>query len=87
MAPGLQFVRLGDDRLSAREVTDMKEDEEVPGYEGQVSCDFCRKHIPRSEAYQPEAQDYVAYFCGLECYQAWEREQAGEHGGQAGETD
>jgi hypothetical protein len=23
----------------------------------------------------PEASDYVAYFCGLECYQAWQAQR------------
>ena len=49
----------------------MAEEDPVPGYEGQVSCEFCRKNIPPSEAYQPEGMDYAAYFCGLSCYEAW----------------
>jgi hypothetical protein len=58
----------------------MAEDEEVPGYEGQVSCEYCRKNIPHSEAYQPEGQEYVAYFCGLECYEAWREDDAKDEG-------
>lgn len=37
----------------------------------QVSCEVCHKEIPLSEANRFEAQDYVAHFCGLECYAAW----------------
>jgi hypothetical protein len=52
--------------------------EETPGYEGQVSCGYCRKNIPRSTAYQPEGEDYVAYFCGLDCFEAWRNDGTGE---------
>ena len=52
----------------------MADEEEVPGFEGKVSCEYCKKNIPRSEAFQPEGEEYVAYFCGLHCYEAWRRE-------------
>ena len=42
--------------------------------EALVSCDVCLKEIPRSEAKVEEASDYVAYFCGLECYGKWQQE-------------
>jgi hypothetical protein len=29
------------------------------------------KEIPRSEAFNAEAVDYVAHFCGLDCYREW----------------
>jgi hypothetical protein len=61
----------------------MADEEEVPGHEGQVSCEFCRKNIPRSEAFQPEGEEYVAYFCGLECYQAWRKEAEQDSGDKA----
>lgn len=41
-----------------------------------VSCEVCLKEVPRSEAAVPEAADYVAYFCGLACYQQWQAQQA-----------
>jgi hypothetical protein len=56
-----------------QEETVMAEHEKVPGYEGRVSCEYCRRDIPRSEAYQPEGVEYVAYFCGLACYEAWKK--------------
>lgn len=37
----------------------------------QIPCEVCHKEIPLSEANHFEAQDYVAHFCGLECYSAW----------------
>lgn len=33
----------------------------------QLSCKECCQTIP----YSRESEDYVAYFCGLECYQKW----------------
>lgn len=38
-----------------------------------VFCEVCLKQVPRSEASIAEARDYVAYFCGLECYDKWQR--------------
>lgn len=42
-----------------------------------VACEVCLKEVPKSEAVIPEAADYVAYFCGLECYQQWRRLSGG----------
>ena len=39
----------------------------------QISCEVCHKEIPLSEAKSFEAEDYVAHFCGLECYSAWKQ--------------
>lgn len=39
-----------------------------------VQCDVCMKEIPASEAKNFEAVDYVAHFCGLECYEKWMQE-------------
>jgi len=38
-----------------------------------VPCEVCLAEIPRSEAKVDEASDYVAYFCGLECYDKWRK--------------
>ncbi|MDP2760906.1 MAG: DUF3330 domain-containing protein [Sideroxyarcus sp.] len=38
-----------------------------------ISCEVCLKEIPLSEAKRFEAEDYVAYFCGLDCYGAWKQ--------------
>ena len=40
-----------------------------------VSCQTCLKEIPKSEAKIAEAREYVAYFCGLECYQKWQKNE------------
>jgi uncharacterized protein DUF3330 len=37
-----------------------------------VKCEVCLKEIPKSEAKCAEAVEYVAYFCGLDCYQQWQ---------------
>lgn len=36
-----------------------------------LHCEVCLKEIPASEAKSAEAEDYVLYFCGLECYGRW----------------
>ncbi|MGE5794003.1 MAG: DUF3330 domain-containing protein [Bacteroidota bacterium] len=36
-----------------------------------VKCEVCLTEIPRSEAHCAEAEDYVLYFCGLDCYREW----------------
>lgn len=44
-----------------------------------VACEQCLREIPVSEAVVPEASDYVAHFCGLQCYEKWKnlRDQPG----------
>jgi hypothetical protein len=36
-----------------------------------VACRICLTEVPRSEARSAEATDYIAHFCGLDCYQQW----------------
>jgi hypothetical protein len=48
-----------------------------------VSCEVCLKEIPKSEAAMAEAREYVAYFCGLECYRKWTDQRAAETAPQA----
>ena len=45
----------------------------TPSEVEKVPCDICRKEVPLSEVMIPEAADYVAYFCGLECYAQWKQ--------------
>ena len=40
-----------------------------------VSCELCLESVPLSESEISEAQDYVAYFCGLECYDVWKNQK------------
>lgn len=54
----------------------MPDSEKKQGLEGEVSCSYCRKTIPASEAYHPEGEERVMHFCGLSCYQSW-RDEAG----------
>ena len=51
-----------------------------------VACAICCKEVPLSEAKTPETVDYVAHFCGLECYGEWKRqsEKAGHQGDKTG---
>ena len=40
----------------------------------QVPCAVCEHEVPVSEAVVREASDYMAYFCGLECYERWRKQ-------------
>ncbi|HRH81258.1 MAG TPA: DUF3330 domain-containing protein [Thiobacillaceae bacterium] len=41
-----------------------------------VTCKQCLDEIPPSLRDNPEAPEYVAHFCGLECYAEWIAQQA-----------
>jgi len=41
--------------------------------EEKVPCEVCLKEIPKSEAKVVEAEDYVHYFCGLDCFEKWKK--------------
>ncbi len=45
---------------------------QIPSAE-KVACEVCLKEVPLSEAKQFEAEDYVAHFCGLDCYAKWKQ--------------
>ncbi len=36
-----------------------------------IKCDVCLKEVPISGAKSVETSDYVAHFCGLDCYDKW----------------
>jgi hypothetical protein len=40
-----------------------------------VSCALCRRQVPAEEALQQEGEDYLLWFCGLECYNSWKRDK------------
>lgn len=39
-----------------------------------VNCSTCGKEVPRAEAKSAEAQDYMMYFCGMDCFRHWQKE-------------
>jgi hypothetical protein len=39
-----------------------------------ITCEICLKEVPRSGATMSETRDYVAYFCGLACYEKWKNQ-------------
>jgi len=51
-----------------------EQENENPAQTEKVKCEICLKEIPQSEAKNVEANDYVAYFCGLDCYEKWREE-------------
>ena len=38
-----------------------------------VKCEVCLKEVPKSESKCAEAKEYVLYFCGLDCYDQWQK--------------
>jgi hypothetical protein len=36
-----------------------------------LACPVCHREIPVSAAVWREGSDYVAHFCGLDCYDRW----------------
>ncbi len=38
---------------------------------GVVSCEVCLKEVQHTRTVVEEVNDYVLYFCGLECYERW----------------
>jgi len=38
-----------------------------------VSCEICLREIPFDESSVVEVENYVIYFCGLECFQTWRK--------------
>jgi hypothetical protein len=41
--------------------------------ENMIECSICLKEIPESAAKIGEAQDYLQHFCGIDCYQKWQK--------------
>lgn len=39
-----------------------------------VPCEVCMKEIPSSEAKTSEVDDYVMHFCGIDCYDKWQKD-------------
>lgn len=47
-------------------------EQENSNAENQVSCETCHKEIPKSLAKVAEAEEYVRYYCGLDCFEKGE---------------
>ena len=45
-----------------------------------LTCDFCLKDLPAKDSIREEGEDYVAHFCGLACFEAWQKRHGhGQH--------
>jgi len=53
-------------------------EDKTQAHEEKVACKICLKEIPVSEAKSDEASDYVAHFCGLDCYSKWKGQEEKE---------
>lgn len=38
-----------------------------------LDCDQCIREIPTSEDVSDEARDYIMHYCGIECYETWQK--------------
>jgi len=47
----------------------------LPGDEQRIDYNTCLKSIPGSEIKSLEAMEYITYFCGLDCYDRWIKQQ------------
>ena len=45
----------------------------VPQEPELVACEICMEEIPTSLGTSMEADDYVHHFCGIDCYQQWQK--------------
>jgi hypothetical protein len=45
--------------------------------ESHVACSVCHHEIPVSAALWRESSDYVAHFCGLQCFDRWRNQRSG----------
>lgn len=52
---------------------DKTESGDAAGGAAPLACSVCRREIPPSAAIWRESSDYVAHFCGLECYDRWRK--------------
>ncbi len=41
-----------------------------------ISCEVCLQEVHHSRTELEEVNDYVMYFCGLECYSRWRGDNA-----------
>ncbi|MFN3565060.1 MAG: DUF3330 domain-containing protein [Burkholderiaceae bacterium] len=60
---------------------------EMPGETPRVACEICLKEVPQSEAINAEAVDYVAYFCGIDCYRRWVERVADSGASKPGKSE
>ena len=61
----------------------MASEDKYDGKRPVLQCSACLKEIPSSLAQSFEAQDYVHYFCGLDCRAAWEKNNKTKDEGSA----
>ena len=47
-----------------------------------LACHICMKEIPSDVAHTAEGQEYVHYFCGVDCYRQWQERHEREHPGE-----
>lgn len=46
-----------------------------PELPSEGACAVCGRHIVPAQAKSVETQDYMLFFCGLDCYQKWRNQR------------
>ena len=49
--------------------------QDKPIVEKKIQCEVCLKEVPVSGAKVDESADYVRYFCGLDCFAKWKKQE------------
>lgn len=49
-----------------------------------VKCDHCAKEVPASGAKSRTVDEYVLWFCGVECYEQWREDSKKKNRGADG---
>lgn len=52
--------------------------------EEKISCQVCKKIIPKAAAVHAEGEEYVLHFCNIECMDYWKKEQKEEKESNSG---
>lgn len=47
-----------------------------------MSCSVCGREVPPSEAQSVEGEDYMLHFCGLDCFNQWQKRESPGAGAQ-----
>jgi hypothetical protein len=47
-----------------------------PDIPERVECQVCHRQLPAAQALRQEADDYVLWFCGSNCYRKWQEDGA-----------
>lgn len=68
--------------MSKHKITSGTQEERVLRYHEDYSiipCEVCLKEVPQDLAETENANEYILYFCGLECHGIWKKDRSEEN--------